>query len=100
MSSCSDCFSDLLYGEASSSIISSSGGYFSLEYSSNFDSQASDAAEYISVLLENERDLAGISICRAVDQPIDASSSLPYSEAAPRRSAKELAALALSHLAA
>ncbi|KAG6433405.1 hypothetical protein SASPL_105019 [Salvia splendens] len=90
LSSCSDCFSDLLCGEASSSIISSGGGYFSLEYSSNFDSQASDAAEYISRLLENERDLAEISICRAVDQPIDAS-------AAARRSAEELAALALSH---
>ncbi|KAG6393153.1 hypothetical protein SASPL_147388 [Salvia splendens] len=73
LSSCSECFSDLLCGEASSSIISSSGGYFSLEYSSNFDSQASDAAEYISGLLENERDLAGINICRAVDQLIDTS---------------------------
>ncbi|KAG6396518.1 hypothetical protein SASPL_142669 [Salvia splendens] len=73
LSSCSDCFSDLLCGEASSSIISSGGGYFSPEYSSNFDSQASDVAESISGLLEDEKDLAGISICRAVDQPIDAS---------------------------
>ncbi|KAG6424378.1 hypothetical protein SASPL_114796 [Salvia splendens] len=73
LSSCSDCFSDLLCGKATSSIISSGGGYFSLEYSSNFDSQASDATEYISRLLENERDLAGISICCAVDEPIDAS---------------------------
>ncbi|KAG6421652.1 hypothetical protein SASPL_118209 [Salvia splendens] len=73
LSSCSDCFSDLLCGEASSSIIFSGGGYFSLEYSSNFDSQASDAAEYISRLLANERDLPGISICCTVDEPIDAS---------------------------
>ncbi|XP_047958505.1 cyclin-D1-1-like [Salvia hispanica] len=66
LSSCSDCFSDLLCGEASSSIISS----FSPEYSSNFDSQP---AESISGMLEDERDVAGISSCRAVDQPIDAS---------------------------
>ncbi|KAL1539376.1 cyclin-D1-1-like isoform X1 [Salvia divinorum] len=73
LSSCSDCFSDLLCGEASSNIISSGGGDYSPEYSSNFDSYPSDAVESIAGLLEDERDLAGISRCRAVDQPIDAS---------------------------
>ncbi|XP_057810944.1 cyclin-D1-1-like [Salvia miltiorrhiza] len=72
LSSCSDCFSDLLCGEDSSSIISSVGGDFSPEYSSDFDSRPPDAEESIAGLLEDERDLA-IVRGRAVDRPIDAS---------------------------
>lgn len=70
--SCSDCFSDLLCGEASSSIICSGGGGDSPEYSSDFDSRLPDEEEFIAGLLEDERDLARIGSCRPVGQPIDA----------------------------
>lgn len=71
----SDCFSDgLLCAESSSSIISPGGRDYSPEYSSDLDSPPPEAVESISGLLEDERDLAGLSSFRAaVDQPIDAS---------------------------
>lgn len=71
--SCSDCFSDLLCGEATSSIIFSGGGDYSPGYSSDFESWPLDAEESIAGLLEDERDLARISSCRSIHQPIDAS---------------------------
>lgn len=71
--SCSDCFSDLLCGEATSSIISSGGGDYSPGYSSDFESQPLDSEESIAGLLEDERDLARISSCRSIHQQIDAS---------------------------
>lgn len=71
--SCSDCFSDLLCGEASNSITFSGGGDYSPEYSSDFDSRRPEDEESIAGLLEDERDLARISSCRPIDQPIDAS---------------------------
>ncbi|KAG6407871.1 hypothetical protein SASPL_130871 [Salvia splendens] len=69
----SDCFSDLLCGESSSSIISPGGRDYSPEYSSDLDSRPPDAVESIAGLLEDEMDLAGLSSFRAVDQPIEAS---------------------------
>ncbi|XP_047978406.1 cyclin-D1-1-like [Salvia hispanica] len=69
----SDCFSDLLCAESCSGIISPGSRDYSPEYSSDLDSRPPDAVESISGLLEDERDLAGLSSFRAVDQPIDSS---------------------------
>ncbi|KAL0372407.1 UNVERIFIED_CONTAM: Cyclin-D1-1 [Sesamum calycinum] len=69
--SCSDCFSDLLCGE-DSTIILSGGGDLSSEYSSDLDSPTAEVEEFIAGLLEDERDLAGIS-SRSTHQPIDSS---------------------------
>ncbi|KAL0327232.1 UNVERIFIED_CONTAM: Cyclin-D1-1 [Sesamum angustifolium] len=69
--SCSDCFSDLLCGE-DSTIILSGGGNLSSEYSSDLDSPTAEVEESIAGLLEDERDLAGIS-SRSTHQPIDSS---------------------------
>ncbi|KAK4399743.1 Cyclin-D1-1 [Sesamum angolense] len=69
--SCSDCFSDLLCGE-DSTIILSGGGDLSSEYSSDLDSPTAEVEESIAGLLEDERDLTGIS-SRSTHQPIDSS---------------------------
>ncbi|KAL8534075.1 hypothetical protein ACS0TY_010188 [Phlomoides rotata] len=71
--SCSDCFTDLLCGEESSSIIFSGGGDDLPEYSSDIESPPTDVEEVIAGLLEDERDLAGINL-RLSHQSIDASS--------------------------
>ncbi|XP_042008480.1 cyclin-D1-1-like isoform X2 [Salvia splendens] len=65
----SDCFSDLLCAESSTSIISPGGR----DYSSDLDYRPPDAVESIAGLLEDEMDLAGLSSSHAVDQAIDAS---------------------------
>ncbi|KAI3452770.1 hypothetical protein Pfo_009433 [Paulownia fortunei] len=69
--SCSDCFSDLLCGEASN-IIFSGGGDYLPEYSSDVESRPPDFEESIAGLLEDEKDLARIS-SRSNHQSIDAS---------------------------
>ncbi|KAL7091610.1 hypothetical protein ACP275_12G116200 [Erythranthe tilingii] len=70
--SCSDCFSDLLCSE-DSNIIFSCGGDELPEYSSDLDSNPVDVEESIAGLLEDERDLAGISSCPSHHQLIEAS---------------------------
>ncbi|KAL9166196.1 hypothetical protein ABFS82_05G013700 [Erythranthe guttata] len=72
----SDCFSDLLSGEASNNIILSAGGDYSPEYSSDLESRPPDVEEAIAGLLEDERDLFRISSSRSDHhqrRPIDAS---------------------------
>ncbi|KAL6562606.1 hypothetical protein OROGR_003613 [Orobanche gracilis] len=58
--SCSDCFSNLLCEEDSSSIISC-GGDALPEYSSDLESRRTDFEESIAGLLEDERDLVSIN---------------------------------------
>ncbi|CAA0834748.1 Cyclin-D1-1 [Striga hermonthica] len=69
--SCSDCLSDFLCEEDSTSVFSGVGDYLP-EYSSDVESRPLDFEDSIAGLLADERDLAA-SISRSSHEPIDAS---------------------------